>query len=409
MPVKVHLPDGRIVNFPDGMPPDQVEAAVSQLSAPEQAAPERSWTDTAVDALPAVGGALGGLIGGIGGTVAGMGVGGVPGAVGGAALGGGAGEAARQLVNRARGVAAPESMGAAAQDIGLSGAVQGGATLAGGAIGKGLRMVGHGVYKAALRPSAALSREFGDVAATGVKEGIPVSRGGALRTSGLRSASAKQADSLIAEAEQSGAPNVSTNAVVSRFGDVAAEARKRASLGMADDSADVAARAASIHRKFPGGIKPTEAQELKRTAQKSADTAFRTQERGGTIRGVDAQLDKATATGLRHGIEQVAPGVGAVNQRTQALGGLSNAMDTATARNLILERLLIPTATGVSSGMATGDVKTGLGTAALTAGLTSPGMLSRLAIGADRMGGHQIPDQVIRAALALMMQSQPKP
>src|SRR5262249_55779481 len=109
---RVELSDGRKFDIEADSPPSEADvlAALNEGPPPPAtdtatmpAAPSRSWTDTAVDWLPAVGGAAGGLIGGIGGTAFGMGVGGVPGALGGAALGGGAGEAAKQLVNRIRG------------------------------------------------------------------------------------------------------------------------------------------------------------------------------------------------------------------------------------------------------------------------------------------------------------------
>jgi hypothetical protein len=37
--IRVHLPDGRVVNFPDGMPPQEIEKAVSELSGPQQSKP----------------------------------------------------------------------------------------------------------------------------------------------------------------------------------------------------------------------------------------------------------------------------------------------------------------------------------------------------------------------------------
>jgi hypothetical protein len=101
--------------------------------------PEKSWADTAIDALPTVGGMAGGLIGGIGGTVGGMGVGGVPGAIGGATLGGAAGEAARQLVGRMVGRESPATPTAAALGIGKEGAIQGVTEAAGGALAGGAR------------------------------------------------------------------------------------------------------------------------------------------------------------------------------------------------------------------------------------------------------------------------------
>lgn len=142
--------------------------------------PARTWTDTAVDALPTIGGLAGGIIGGIGGTVAGMGVGGVPGAVGGATVGGAAGESARQLVNRARGAPAPNSPIQAATSIATQGALQGGAELIGGAVTKGATKAASAVYRGYLKPS--LSNQMlpraNAIVKTALDEALPISRGG---------------------------------------------------------------------------------------------------------------------------------------------------------------------------------------------------------------------------------------
>lgn len=410
MPIKVNLPDGRIVNFPDGMPQGDIEKAIGDLNATatpmaaHSAAPERTWTDTAVDALPTLGGAAGGIIGGLGGTVAGMGVGGVPGAVGGAALGGAAGEAARQLVNRARGASAPGTMTDAATGIGTQGAIQGAAELAGAGLGKGLQVAGKGLYKIALRPSAAVSREFGDVVGRGLEEGLAVPSGAA-KTGRLITASADSADALLANAQAAGAPRVATNDVVrgGGFADLGTKYAKRASLGMADETGTIADRAAAMHKNFPGGIELTDAQGLKRVAQDASDTAFRAQERGGVIKTVGDELSKAQATGLRQGIEDIVPAVGPINARTRSLMGLSDAMETAGFRNHVTERVLMPLASGVGTGVTTGDWQKGAGAAALTAALTAPGGLSRAGILLDRAGGSGMSSQAIRAALMALM------
>jgi hypothetical protein len=99
----------------------------------------RTWTDVAVDAIPAFTGTAGAIIGGAGGTVAGMGVGGVPGAAGGAAVGTAGGEALKQLINRARGADAPATSGEAATQIAVPAAVAGATTGALGAAGQAVR------------------------------------------------------------------------------------------------------------------------------------------------------------------------------------------------------------------------------------------------------------------------------
>lgn len=140
-----------------------------------------SLTDRAVDLLPMAGGTVGGIVGGIGGTFAGMGIGGVPGAIGGATLGGGAGEAAKQLINRFRGAAAPDSPSAAAGDIALQGGLQGVAEAVGAGVTKGVGMGARAVYRGYLKPSLAAKNlpKAAEVVETALNEGLPLTRGGA--------------------------------------------------------------------------------------------------------------------------------------------------------------------------------------------------------------------------------------
>lgn len=68
MPTRVHLPDGRIVNFPDSMTSDQIQAAMVKLSGgpPRAAAPSRTWGDTAADVGIGVAKGLGNTVVGLG-------------------------------------------------------------------------------------------------------------------------------------------------------------------------------------------------------------------------------------------------------------------------------------------------------------------------------------------------------
>src|SRR5689334_15218746 len=114
----VKLPDGSYAQFPDSMSDAEIQAAlVKNGFAKPPAAPE-TLTNKAIDLLPTAGATVGGIIGGIGGTAFGLGFGGAPGAIGGAALGGGAGEAAKELINRARGQQPPATSLDAAKAIG---------------------------------------------------------------------------------------------------------------------------------------------------------------------------------------------------------------------------------------------------------------------------------------------------
>lgn len=118
---RVVVIDGKRQSFPDDATDQEISAALGAIPAAnaEHAPKARTWTDTAVDALPAALGTAGAVLGGMGGAAFGMGFGGVPGAAGGATLGTGAGEAAKQLINRLRGADAPATRTDAAMEIGV--------------------------------------------------------------------------------------------------------------------------------------------------------------------------------------------------------------------------------------------------------------------------------------------------
>ena len=408
---KVHLPDGRVVNFPYEMTPQQIEAEVTKLvgSAPTSApqAPGRTWTDTAVEALPMAGGALGGVLGAAGGPL---------GAMGGAAMGGGGGEAFKQLINRARGADAPGSPMEAAKNIGISGAVQGAIE---GVTGLGGRLLTRGasrLYRSALKPSVAIRQEFPNIVQTGLREGVPVSAKGTAKAGRLLTTSAKQADDVIRQA--AGGPPVSTRTVVKALRPARDVAQQRAALGLADDTPEIASRARALARQHPGGIPVERAQTLKKTAQDLADTAFRTQERGGTVRTVEPQLNQAVARGLKTGIEERVPAVGAINKRTQDLMGLTKALEAAEGRvgntlpQAVGARGALSALAGGGTYAATGDPKLGAAVGIGSMLLQNPGSASNIARLMNRTGQatqSQWTPQAIRAALLAMMSSREGP
>jgi hypothetical protein len=181
----VKAPSGKTLEVTGNRPPTENElkdifSKAGVDTAPPAEAPQKSFAqkavDTAVDALPAIGGAAGGLIGGVGGTAFGAGVGGVPGAVGGAALGGAGGEAARQLIERLRGNAAPATPTAAAGSIAGQAALQGGLEGGGQALAAGAQALAPTVMRAALGHTPAVLAAKPDVAQIALNTGTNVSR-----------------------------------------------------------------------------------------------------------------------------------------------------------------------------------------------------------------------------------------
>ena len=72
--------------------------------------------------------------------------------------------------------------------------------------------------------------------------------------------------------------------------------------------------------------------DIKRQAQKLADTAYRAADRGAVVNSIDAGFNKGVATGARRAIEQRVPEVADMNARTQSLGGLEQALGDAELR-----------------------------------------------------------------------------
>lgn len=147
-----------------------------QTAAP---APPRTWVDTAVDTLPAIGGAVGGALGAATGIPT-LGLTSLPAGIAGAGILGAGGEALRQTINRLRGQAAPGTPAAAAGDIALQGAEQGGLEAAGGVATKALSEGGRAVYRGYLKPSLARVNlgKARQVVDTAIQEALPMTTGG---------------------------------------------------------------------------------------------------------------------------------------------------------------------------------------------------------------------------------------
>jgi hypothetical protein len=273
----------------------------------------------------------------------------------GAAGGAGAAIAGRQLVT-----GKPESAGGTLRTM----ATEGAANAAGEGIGRGVVKLGNLVIpkmlKGILRPGKGVQQEFGDVVDVMRRERIPV---GQSVTAGTRaSASAKEADALIAQAQAGGAAPVTPREIVREFRPVRDEVSRRAANASPDapgQMQELVQRAKDLKAK--GAVDVVENQALKRQAQRDASAAFRAQDKGAVIKDTTAKLDKAVAVGRQKAAEARVPGVKAVNTRTQELMGLERALEDAEAR---------------SGGVV------GLNPANWLSGL-APGLGSRLAFGAD--------------------------
>lgn len=411
MPRRVKGPDGVVHTFPDDATDDEISGALDRRQAPTPNAPRpRTWTDTAVDALPAVGGAIGGIVGGIGGTVLGMGVGGVPGAIGGATVGGGAGEAARQLVNRARGVDAPTSPLAAASDIATRGGIEGATEAVGGGITRGIGMLGQAVYRGYLKPSLAAT-DIGkarEIVATGLRENLAITKGGEARAARIIG----QLNAQVEKELRASNGTVDLVKIADRVRDFAKRTYQRPGVPTTDfDAAMKVADEIDQHPSLglPVGaapsrvdVKAVQANQAKQGLDRAiGDTGF------GVERNAATQARKVGRHAAREAIEAKVPGVGKLNQRESEVIGAMEAITKAAAREENKNPL-----TGVSTLLALGGVGGGAysqsgdpfmaATAALTArGLLEPAVATRAAILAAKFGQSKFGP--VTAATALRM------
>lgn len=406
MPTKVHLPDGRVVNFPDGMPPDQIQAAVAKLAPPTE---ERTWTDTAVDALPTIGGMAGGLIG----SMAGMGVGSVPLAVGGAAIGGAGGEGFRQAIQALRGKETPQGPGQALTGIGTQAAVQGGAEALGQGVGRLLSKAGGALYRKALSPTKVLRAENPHLIETGLQHAIPVSSGGLDKVSLLKNESRAAADNLVQHvASQPNAPMIDPKQAV---GGITRAVEQVRDLPVARPQMQAIGDYGRAYlREHPRPLTLPQAQQSVRATDKFYNPAYRaTMDRGNAVTSGNAAAALGINDETRNLLRQAVPGLQAQNANTQALAGLKEAVKQRTENvgNWSVSGMRHAINAGVSGGVgAVGGKDKGLETFAIMEALSNPHSASRLAIAADRLGAHPAASaNAIRTALLALMSSHQGP
>lgn len=424
MSIRVQVPGYGIVEFPDGTSEEQMRAALLKLPQTPQPTPDgtltatigervtakpRSWVDTAVDALPAIGGAVGGIVGGIGGTVAGFGVGGVPGAIGGAAVGGSGGEAFRQLINRARGEAAPGTSIEAAQQIGVQGAVQGGTEAVGGTIGRGAQALGGTVYRGYLKPS--LSQvdlpKAREIVATGIREFLPITKGGEAKAARIIG----QLNAQVEIALKQSKGIVDLHQIAERVREFARRQYYRPGAPSVDfDAAMKVADEIDLHPSLgiPAGarpsrvnVSPAQANETKQALDRAVgDTSF------GVERGAATEARKQGRHQARLAIERVEPGVGPLNAREAKVIDALEAIRKAAGREENRSALFgVPTlmaaAAGGSMYSANQDPTSAIFTTLVGRGLLTPAVATRAALLAERLGQKRgaIPANVIRLAV----------
>lgn len=373
-------------------------AAVIKGCAPPAAPARRTWTDTAVDALPSIGGAIGGIAGGLGGTAFGMGVGGAPGAIGGAALGGAAGESARQLIERGRGRLTTASPTQAASDIASAGAIQGGAEATGGAVGAGLRLVGRGLYRAGALPLVEFFDKYGDVIKTGIQNRIPATKAGVEKATALAASRKAVKDAAVDAAGNR--VSFPTQAITGdALARVQGAATRTAKAGYPDPMPEFIDRARRMEVANGPGLTPRALEDIKHTVDDQLGPAYKKLRKREALtpnERMDMELSQAAGDAQA----SVIPNYRAMNKATMDAEGLARA----------LRRRSIGQNQGLENA-ATAAAMSAIGPAALVPRVAMiPGVATNLGIATHMLGERPaIPANALRAALATLMSSHQQP
>lgn len=309
-------PDGVIHSFPDDVTDQEIQKA---LGVPKQNDPKqprsRTWTDTAVDAIPLVAGAIGGLAAAPSG----------PGAIGAAALAGAGGEGVRQIINRARGVEAPETPMDAAKDMGVAAAMNAGAEVGGQALGAGMRKAAPWLMNKVVKPSYQLLQDYKTtapkLAQTLLDNGINVTESGLSKLQGLMRATNQEIRDLV----ENSTAKVNKDEVLRRVDELAANTMKTSAnpnkaLAKATEVADQFVE----HPYYKGeSIPVAAAHDLKVGTYKEVGNAYRKPEK--------AQALKALARGLKEEVAAKVPGVADKNAEEAALMAAGEAVSKRIA------------------------------------------------------------------------------
>jgi hypothetical protein len=303
MPDKlIDIPGQGSIAFPDTMTDAEINAAATRLykdANPEKKQPPvKTWTDTAVDWLPAVGGAVGGAVGAI------------PGAV----LGATAGEAYKQLIQRVKGQRTDANPEASAASMVKAGIGYGAAPEAAGAvIGAGMKAVAPRLMQTALKPTLKTMSDMVKgapvprVVKTLLDEGVNVTESGVTKLKALLNATHSDVKAAIQGAEAAGA-QIHPNAVASRLTETAKQFANQVNPG---PDLNAVAEAGNQFLEAHGGqmLSPTQAQSLKQGTYSVLSKKY------GQLGSAETEAQKALARGLKEELERAAPGIDVLNAK----------------------------------------------------------------------------------------------
>jgi hypothetical protein len=278
------------------------------------------------------------------------------------------------------------SLGEAATDVAKDAAMQGGAQLAGGLVGKGLEAAAPKVMAAVLKPSQALRRNNPgmDIPLEAVKQGAVVSKGG-LAAQGERVGGLNQA---VDAAVQGSNATVQPSRAAASLGDLLRERQALGPVGAGDAQKIQDALVSFVGKDQPMPV--TQAQEIKKFLGSKLANKF------GSLGAdpVTVDIQQALRAGTKHEIANAIPDVASLNEQlAPAIAvrkALAQRLGTTENTNVIPARVF----------MAHNPILAGL--SALTG---APAVASRAAGTMYRAApaAGQLAPQAIRAALLGLM------
>ena len=371
---RVQLSDGRIVTVEGAQPPTEADVLAQLGPRPQQtAAPAavaepdgESWTDTAIKALPTIGGTVGSFAGGGKWNPLGM---------AGAALGGTAGEAIKQTANAVRGRMdlVPRSAGEQLKSMMAAGAVQGGLE----GVGRGVvAPVAKGVYSVAMRPVKALRDKYGlgTLINEGFERGVMPTKGGAAKAGAQMQESKAAQDAMAAAYDARPTMRLDPKEAVRRGLDPVYKkaAAIESATGVPAGVKRIQRQAATVIKRHPAGMSASEMKAAQRASDDVADPAFLAAAKGGppVDPGSKAAVAKGWSKGYRETLnEAVGPEYAKQGRTTKSLFGVKRMADYAAERPEQLTNLFALGGGVASSG---GDVGEGIKNTLITKALLSP-------------------------------------
>jgi hypothetical protein len=240
------------------------------------------------------------------------------------------------------------------------------------------RPVARTVVRGTLRAPAAVREDFGGGKA--VADAVLKDRVYSEASAGRKlDRSVAQADNMIADAQAAGTPGVSRVAVArSVLGEPKQTAQLRTRLGVPDETSALTDTAKAIFKNNPSDIPLTDAQSMKREAQKLAYEA------GADNLTVKKAAETAKAGALREGIEARVPAVKPANEQSQRLLGSKLAFQAAEDRPRALTNFL--SILGGGAGFAGGGPVGAVLIPALMKAADSPRLGAMTGIGINEFG-----------------------